>query len=154
MTTLTTNPASTCTTDGYESRHPLALPSDDPAPVLEAMVLPLTILGLAERFALHYGDHVAFVDGKWRVAYLAGEWDHASEEEAAEYAATAALSVVRSIGTVEYKAIGHYTGPGGGYNAAVKHKAAGQRFEDMENVAGRILGHARHLVPHAEFSEV
>lgn len=141
-------------TSTITDRHPLALPTDNPAPVAEAMHLPLTILGLAERFALHYGDHTAYIGGTWRVAVTAGEWDHLTDAEALEYVSTAALAVVRSISTVEHKAIGNYTGPGGGYNAAIKHRAAGSRFEDMENVAARILGAAKHLVKHEEFSEV
>lgn len=142
------------TVDTTEARHPLDLPHEDPTLALAGALMPLTVLGLAERVVLHYGDHIAYVNGTWRVADQPGEWDRADEATALAYVSTAALAVVRSLSTVEHKAIGHYTGPGGGYNAAIRHRAAAQRFEDMKDIAERILGHARHLVAHEEFTEV
>lgn len=141
---------STITQSTVTDRHPLALPTDSPEDARTAMGMPLTILGLGERFALHYGDHTAYIGGVWKVAVTAGEWDHLTDTEALEYCTTAALSVVRSISTTEH----HEVGQAGGYNAAIKHRAAGARFEDMENIAPRILAAARHLVQHEEFSEV
>lgn len=129
----------------YADRHPLDLPCDDTHAIAKAIEMPLTILGLAERFALHYGDHVACVGGSWFVAFSAYDW----EDDATvglEYATTAALSVVRSLSTVEFSAIDQH--PRGGLSLAVKHRERAAKFEDMHGVAGKVLDMARHLVPH------
>ncbi|QYF88494.1 hypothetical protein [Arthrobacter sp. PAMC25284] len=64
--------------------------------ILEAAEFPLTIMGLAERFAVHYGDRVAFVDGDWRLA-LHGEW----YPNARSTCALHVLAVVRSLSVSE-----------------------------------------------------
>lgn len=116
------------------------LPDASRHKMLEAAEFPLTIMGLAERFAVHYGDRVAWVGGDWRVAFH-GDW-HAS---ALSFCALGVMSVVRSLSTSEIES---------GKRPRSEYLAASDRFENNPDVVDQVLALARYLVSPEEFTSI
>lgn len=113
------------------------LPDTSRYKMLEAAEFPLTVFGLAERFAVHYGDRVAFVDGDWKYV-LGGEW-YSSRGSCA----LGVMSVIRSLSGPE---IDH------GKRSKNEYLEAGERFENTPDIVEHVLSAASYMVSPDEFT--
>jgi hypothetical protein len=73
------------------------LPETSETTIRQAACLPMSTIGLAERFWLYYGDRVAFTDGQWHHRE-AGKWVADADNR---YVSRAVLAVIRSVTNLE-----------------------------------------------------